>query len=282
MTTMSREKEVAGSAAAGENGFALISNDKLLQLYTAMLKCRLLDERLRLVVKQEDLPAANFTAAGQEAAIVGAAFDLLPEDTFISRHCDLLPCLLQGLPLERLLASVFEHSTTSPKSDPLTLATHAAMANQGSKTGRIAVAILPSAVAPLKPRQRALSFASLHGLPMVVVSWKKSIPARSKTREFPAITVDGNDVVAVYRVASEAISHARKGSGPTLIECIGGKANDPILNMENYLTRKGLFTRNLKPHLVAGFNKELDAALKRTQESLLLKRVEEVTRPFAQ
>jgi pyruvate dehydrogenase E1 component alpha subunit len=247
-----------------------------------MLKCRLLDERLRLVVKQEVLPAANFAAAGQEAAIVGAAFDLLPKDTFISRHCDLLPCLLRGLPLERLLASVFERTAARPKSDPLTLATHAAMANQGGKTGRIAVAILPSAVAPLKSRQRALSFASLHSLPMVVVSWKKSIPTRSKTREFPAITVDGNDVVAVYRVASEAIAHARKGSGPTLIECIGGKANDPILNMENYLTRKGLFTQNLKPHLAAGFNKELEAALKRTQESLLLKSVEAVTMPFAQ
>jgi pyruvate dehydrogenase E1 component alpha subunit len=269
MTARSREIKVAGSAAAGEDGCALISNDKLLQLYSAMLKCRLLDERLRDLAQQERLSTTIFAAAGHEAASVGAAFDLLPEDTFISPHPDLLPCLLQGVPLAALFAGVFERSAARPQSDTLKLATQAAIAHKGSKTGRVAVAILPNAAAPLKLRQQTLSFASLHSLPLVVVSWRKSTPGQTKVRNFPAITVDGNDVVAVYRVASEAIAHARRGSGPTLIECVGGKVNDPIVHMENYLTSKGLVTRNLKPQVAASFNNELDEALRRTQKSTL-------------
>jgi len=88
--------------------------------------------------------------------------------------------------------------------------------------------------------------------------------------------VDGNDVVAVYRVAYESIGRARQGRGPTLIECKdfpmhdhfgidrkrakGLKPSDPIRSMETYLDRKGLFDRKLKRQISAGFNKELDAA----------------------
>jgi hypothetical protein len=52
--------------------------------------------------------------------------------------------------------------------------------------------------------------------------------------------VDGNDVVAVYRVASEAIAHARNGHGPTVIDCRLSGPGDPIENMLRYLIGKGL------------------------------------------
>ena len=88
---------------------------------------------------------------------------------------------------------------------------------------------------------------------------------------FPGVTVDGDDAVAVYRVATEAIAHARRGSGPTLIECkpwplaapsIGRRSKpiDPILNMETYLVRKGLFDKKFKSAVVAAFRRELDDA----------------------
>jgi pyruvate dehydrogenase E1 component alpha subunit len=100
----------------------------------------------------------------------------------------------------------------------------------------------------------------------------------------PTVVVDGNDVVAVYRVATEAITHARKGSGPTVIECVsfrhdgsatlrsgklrsldqrhGLRSVDPILIMESYLTRKGLFSRKIKREVADRFSLELDAAIK--------------------
>ena len=92
--------------------------------------------------------------------------------------------------------------------------------------------------------------------------------------KIPVITVDANDAVAVYRVASESINRARMGRGPTLIECSGmrnGSGNeaangensadhDPISNMETYLTRKGLFRAEMKREIATEFRSQLDAA----------------------
>ena len=82
---------------------------------------------------------------------------------------------------------------------------------------------------------------------------------------FPGVVVDGDDAVAAYRVATEAIAHARRGSGPTLIDCKpkSGKrqaAGNPILNMERYLVRKGLFDKKFKSKVTANFRRELDLA----------------------
>jgi len=66
--------------------------------------------------------------------------------------------------------------------------------------------------------------------------------------EFPAITVDGDDAVAIYRVATESIERIRQDRGPTLIQCLYAPAfdlsediTDPIERMELYLQRKNLF-----------------------------------------
>jgi TPP-dependent pyruvate/acetoin dehydrogenase alpha subunit len=131
-------------------------------------------------------------------------------------------------------------------------------------------------------------FVSLDGMlpdPPSVKPQVKAEDATDKTAPcgLPSITVDGNDVVAVYRVASEAITHARMGHGPTLIECrtfrLSGPAamgaekgprpdevalratDDPILNMEKYLTGKGLFSEEFKRRVALGFSKELEAVL---------------------
>jgi TPP-dependent pyruvate/acetoin dehydrogenase alpha subunit len=70
--------------------------------------------------------------------------------------------------------------------------------------------------------------------------------------------------VAVYRVSTEAITHARKGNGPTLIECIfeASEARDPLLQRETYLTRKGLFSEEGKRQVAATFKRKLDEAVK--------------------
>jgi 2-oxoisovalerate dehydrogenase E1 component alpha subunit len=92
----------------------------------------------------------------------------------------------------------------------------------------------------------------------------------------PMLAVDGNDVVAVYRVAQEAIRRARQGHGPTLIECkthrwplqpgaepsLAQEENlsDPLSWMETYLKQKKLWSDAWKDRLVNSLNKQLDAA----------------------
>jgi len=186
----------------------------------------------------------------------------------------------------------------------LNIATGVALANKMKKNGKIAVAFSGDGSTSLGFWHEALNFAGVRQLPILFVCqnnlWAESVSLKLQTRVedlavkaqaygFPGITVDGNDVVAVYRVAHEAITRARQGRGPTLIECKTyrwyghseidpakyrdpaevekWKANDPILNMEKYLTRKNLFSPEMKQEIIGTINKELDAAIEFAEKS---------------
>src|SRR3989442_7431746 len=81
----------------------------------------------------------------------------------------------------------------------------------------------------------ALNFAGVWHVPVVFVcqnnQWAISVPLKKQTHSkkiaqkalacgLPGIQVDGNDVLAVYTAAREAVERARAGEGPTLIECV--------------------------------------------------------------
>jgi pyruvate dehydrogenase E1 component alpha subunit len=165
------------------------------------------------------------------------------------------------------------------------IATGLALANRIQDTKNIAVAFLGGESAASGSCTEALHFAGVNQLPILFVSHNSQQieGINFKAIGVPSITVDGNDVVAVYRVACEAITHARRGNGPTLIECksfalsgaksLGsalhnepkqtknGSGNDPIVNMETYLAGKGLFRKEFKGKIVAAFTRDLDDAL---------------------
>jgi TPP-dependent pyruvate/acetoin dehydrogenase alpha subunit len=147
----------------------------------------------------------------------------------------------------------------------LNLATSTALTNQNSHNNSIVVAYLNSRATSPSSYRAAFRVAGAQKLPILFVCQaNKEATIEAEKCQFPSITVDGNDVVAVYRVATETILHARKGSGPTLIEyrldC--AEALDPILHMEAYLKRKGLFRENVR-RKAAGFLRKLDAAVQR-------------------
>jgi pyruvate dehydrogenase E1 component alpha subunit len=197
---------------------------------------------------------------------------------------------LKGIALDKVFRDLL---TGAECHDEVRLAMDAAVVNKMEKNGKIAVAFSGGGPALPESWHEALNFAGSENLPVLFVcqsgmrSEEASLTPHAGIEErpqagtcgFAAITVDGNDVVAVYRVASEAIAHARMGHGPTLIECrtycLSGhpevvpqpeeverrEADDPILNMEKYLAGKGLFREDIKRQVALGFSKELDAAL---------------------
>jgi TPP-dependent pyruvate/acetoin dehydrogenase alpha subunit len=278
MTT--RTKEQSAAATTGNHNFSLISNEKLLQLYATMVKCRMITERARVLIEQNKLTGNEDATVGAEsrleAAAVGVAIDLLPEDTVAPSHRDFIVNFIKGLPLDKIFGPVFARATRPGFAAQINLATSKALANKAKKNGRIAVAFPGDGSNSPSLWHEALALASVQQLPILFVC-QNMLPADPLRRKkqtgvekiaaqacgFPAITVDGNDVVAVYRVATEAIAHARKGNGPTLIECKTGRstARDPIVNMETYLTRKGLFSEKMKLEVAASFTRELDAAI---------------------
>jgi pyruvate dehydrogenase E1 component alpha subunit len=168
---------------------------------------------------------------------------------------DLLPLFVQGTPLAKLFRAL-------GKGRPVPFAS-AVVTNQAKDKNRIGVVVSNGGNAEEGAWKEALRLASLHRPPTIFVCWK---PRKTPALDFPIMTVDACDVVAVYRVASESIAHARQGFGPTLIECQHWHGPDstrnPLLNMEKYLNRKGLFNKASKAAIIASFRSELEAAVK--------------------
>jgi hypothetical protein len=189
-------------------------------------------ERLRLMLttmqlqrKKKPLPAtAAFKklrestigkAPGAEALITGLGLHLKPEDKV----------LLSGSMDAALLATM-------------------------KKSAEVVIAPQPSTLRGRAEWEALRKLAAAKRFPVIFLRFETSDEYAEKElaiQAMPVIAVDGNDVVAVYRVAQESIAHARTGSGPTLIvgrigEWYGdaSEVTDPIERMKAYLAAKGL------------------------------------------
>jgi TPP-dependent pyruvate/acetoin dehydrogenase alpha subunit len=145
----------------------------------------------------------------------------------------------------------------------------------------------------------ALNIAGVLKLPIVYVCdnncYAMSVPQscamaiadiaiRAAGYGFPGVVVDGNDLLAVYEATREAISRARRGEGPTLIECktyrwMGHSINDPaiyrsaeeveswkqkcpIKRFEGYLRKKGLLDDSKVKEVSSGVSDEIEEAIR--------------------
>ena len=261
-----------GAASAADNGvFSLISNEKLLALYAGLLTCR-----------QQGTNGKSASICGHEAALVGATIDLGPGDAVYSREHGVLTGFSNGSAIPTFLLQSGNHGLGTSRNGkaaskagsdgapPATWPayTHAAIGTAlalKTKTNR-KVAVVFSREKSSEVLGEALHIATVHALPIVFVhqpggngdtTGGKRGRSKNKALElttpwFPSITVDCHDVVALYRVAAEAISRARLGRGPTLIECRPYRLNrgradrdslhaeEAALHMEHYLRTRGL------------------------------------------
>ena len=247
-------------------GIAPLNSKKLKQLYSSMLKCRMIQKRAPEVSR----------VSGQEAIEVGATIDLLHDDFIAPSGRGFVFRFLRGEPLQ----SVFTHLRATELDSPscvlslagsaaerLSMATGTALACRWQKQSRVVVAFAAEdALADIFPHH-TLELASHHKLPIVYVIQHnlrtRSARRNAKARDYgmPSIMVDGNDVVAIYRITQEGIRRAREGHGPALIHCQNIGADDPLEAMEHYLKQKRLWSHAWKQKTATAFNRELDQAI---------------------
>ncbi len=250
-----REQQRSGKPQSG-NGAAPIAEETLKRLYTYMLKCRMVEEKARLLFKQGKFAGNYYAAVGQEATEVGATIDLEADDYIAPSHRNFVTNIMKGTPLKAMYAQLYarKDSPDQGRSSPahcgyapthvitpastiaaqLNIGTGVALAFKLQKKPNVVVALSGDGSTSLGFWHEALNFAGVHKLPIVYVCennlWAESVSAKLQTAVedlsvkaqaygFPGITVDGNDVVAVCRASREAIRRARAGEGPTLIEC---------------------------------------------------------------
>jgi TPP-dependent pyruvate/acetoin dehydrogenase alpha subunit len=296
------------AAAAVSTGGSLISDAKLKQLYASMVECRLLTERASRLRGRPRSAGRYADSIGQEAIATGCVIDLRPEDTIALAPHNAIASLVKGAPLGDIVAQMYAPLTATSQQPnvimpsptqgtQLGLATSAALVNKQKKKSNVVVAFSDKATTTLSCWHEALALADKKSLPIIFVvednPWTDLASFRAdeenagsekpRSYGFPVITVDANDVVAVYRVAYESVERVRQGGGPVLVKgnpyrlydttkqrvvsSAARRKRDPLFHMERYLRNKGLFTPRWKDQVVQEFSRQLDAAVKAAQKA---------------
>jgi TPP-dependent pyruvate/acetoin dehydrogenase alpha subunit len=271
---------MAGSSTGG----SLISDAKLKQLYATMFECRLLAQHaLRLRNQRRAFYSASL---GQEAIAAGCVIDLQPEDTVVLAPGGFIAGLVKGAEVSELMGQLYAPrggepglahniiSHCSGENERLELANQFAQANKQKNNNSVVVAFATAPAAASARWQKSLKSAARKSLPLIIVVENKAgidLPLKVPRDGLTRITVDGNDVVAVYRVAYETLERVRRGGGPVLIE---GRAwqqagkrprpgeADPLIHMEQYLGARKLFSKRWKAELARQFSREIASARK--------------------
>ena len=229
--------------------------DKVVEMYVYMVRARILDDWI-LRLQRVGKVALHAPNRGQEAVGVGSAMALSREDWLIPSYRELGAYLVKGMTeeeiLDRAMANVDDLLRGSefavygkrsvnlvpapvPVGNQIPHAVGVAMAAKILKHRVVVMTIFGDGATSRGHFHAALNFAGVFKAPVVFViqnnQWAISMPARRQTASVtfaikgvaygvPSVRVDGNDVIAVYTVAREAVERARRGEGPTLIEAV--------------------------------------------------------------
>jgi pyruvate dehydrogenase E1 component alpha subunit len=233
-----------------------LSPAEVLGLYRAMLRTRLLDDRLTTLQRQGRI-GFHIGSLGEEAAILGSAFAMRERDWIFPCYREFGAALLRGMPLQRYIDNMFgnaddpckgrqmpDHycyrkvnftSVSSPIGTQITQGVGFAWAAKLKKDDLAVLVYFGDGATSSNEFHNGLNFAGVFKTPSVLLcrnnGWAISVPTERQTASstfaekgiaygVPGVRVDGNDLFAVVKVTREAVARAARGDGPTLIEAM--------------------------------------------------------------
>ncbi len=244
------------SPKARKGATAQEATASLIDLYKAMARLRAVDQKMLNLQRQGRIGFYG-TAFGEEAAVVGSAAALRPDDWVFPALRQAGVLLGRGYPLTLFIAQCMgnaldplkgrqmpvhaasrEHHVVSWSSCIATQLPHAvgtayAMKMKGVDT--VAMAYLGDGATSEADFHVAMNFAAVWKSPVVFVcqnnQWAISVPLSQQTASetladkaeaygMPGVRVDGNNVTEVMDACREAVARARKGEGPSFIEAL--------------------------------------------------------------
>jgi pyruvate dehydrogenase E1 component alpha subunit len=221
--------------------------DEAIELYRWMVAARAYDRKGSALQLQGRL-ATYAPFEGQEAAQIGSAAALEPDDWMVATYRDAAAMWRHGYPLDLLVLGRTgdERGGSPPKGlnvlpPSITVGGHMvhavglAWAERLKGSARIAITYFGDGATSEGDFHEAMNFAGAFHVGCVFVcennGWAISMPREEQTASatiaqkavaygMPGVLVDGNDVFAVYAATREAVDRARAGAGPTLIEAL--------------------------------------------------------------
>lgn len=271
----------------------------LLEMYRTMVLIREAEEALIRLFSQNRMPGFIHSYIGEEATAVGVCAALRSDDYITSTHRGHGHILAKGGDLNLFFAELYGKEAGYCKGKGgsmhvadldlgilgangivgggIAIAAGAALASKMQGLDRVAVSFMGDGASDIGNFHESLNLASLWDVPVVFVVENngyadfiaqrdhqkiEKISDRGAAYSMPGLTVDGNDVQAVNAAAADAVARARRGGGPTLIECVtyrwrghyegdpqpyrtedevtAWKQRDPLLLAERRLRERGL------------------------------------------
>ena len=294
-----------------------LSNTQLLDMYRWMIYARVYDERAVRLQRQGRMGTyAPFR--GQEAAQIGSAFAIERSDWVFPSYRELPVVWVHGLPLYQSMLYTMGHLRgghvpPDVHAFPVQIiiaaqtlhAMGSAWASQYLEDGTVSLCYLGDGATSQGDFHEALNFASVLRLPVVFFiqnnQWAISVPRQRQSASqtlaqkalaygMPGVQVDGNDVLAVYKVTKEAAERARLGGGPVLVEAVTFRhgahttsddptryrdaqevekwiKKDPIVRFQKFLSDKHLWTETLEASLTAEANQAISEAVEAAENT---------------
>jgi pyruvate dehydrogenase E1 component alpha subunit/2-oxoisovalerate dehydrogenase E1 component alpha subunit len=233
-----------------------LPRETLLSAYRHMRRLRLIDARM-ITLQRQGRVGFYGACTGQEAVPIASGLVARPDDWVFPALREQSVMLVRGFPLRDFIGQVFGNagdilkgrqmpSHQSGKSvhqvswsscigPQIPQAVGAAMAMKRKKTSAIAFGFTGDGATSQPDFHAAMTFASRFSAPCVIVCqnnhWSISVPTAKQTASrtiavkaraygIPGVRVDGNDLLAVYKVVGDAAERARRGEGPTFIEAL--------------------------------------------------------------
>lgn len=233
-----------------------IQKDEALIIYRTMVQIRKFEEKLYDLFLTRPMPGSMHQYNGEEAVAVGVCANLNKNDYITSTHRGHGHCIAKGADINAVMAEMFARKTGCCKGmggsmhiadfsvgmlgansivgAGIPQATGAGWTCQYKQNGQVAVAFFGDGASNEGAFHEGINLAAVWKLPVIFVCennvygfsthYKRVTPIediadRAPAYGIPGVVADGMDVLAVYEKAKEAVDRARRGEGPTLIEC---------------------------------------------------------------
>ncbi len=296
-------------------------SSELVDYLEKMLKIRFFEEKVSDLLSRDIVKGASHLYVGQEAVAVGAVAAIRGDDYITSTHRGHGHCIAKGGDPKLMLAELCGKVTgyckgkggsmhiadvnagnlgaTGIVGSNIPVATGAGLSIRLKKTDQVVLCFFGDGATNTSAFHESVNMAAIWNLPVVYVcennlygmsvAVSRAFPftdlaERAKGYNIPGVIADGMDVLDVKRKVQEAVQRARKGEGPTFIECKtyrfyghskgdprayrtreeeqSWKSRDPVTNFEKKLVEKGILTQKQVEELEESISNEINEAEK--------------------